>query len=356
MRLLELVAGPSTRPEAVAAIRDFADRALGKTVIDCADTPGFIANRIGALWIGAAIRHAVDLSLTVEEADAVAGRPFGVPSTGIFGLMDLVGIDLAPHVAKSLLLTLPPDDAYRDVYRDEPIVARLIAEGRTGRKAKGGFYSLRRNGADREKVALDLATGEYRPSRKPALDSLDAHGTDLRALAEHPDRGGRYARAVLLDTLGYAAALVPAIAGTVDAVDTAMRLGYAWKWGPFELIDRVGPAWLAGRCGMRDDLSRRCWSAWARAGSTAWRAEGCGHSRRMANIAMWCGPKVSCCWRISNVRTSRSRATLRRACGISATAWPAWSSIPRAIRSIRTSWPCLAAPVPWEPRARSARW
>ena len=245
MRLLELVAGPSTRPEAVAAIRDFADRALGKTVIDCADTPGFIANRIGALWIGAAIRHAVDLSLTVEEADAVAGRPFGVPSTGIFGLMDLVGIDLAPHVAKSLLLTLPPDDAYRDVYRDEPIVARLIAEGRTGRKAKGGFYSLRRNGADREKVALDLATGEYRPSRKPALDSLDAHGTDLRALAEHPDRGGRYARAVLLDTLGYAAALVPAIAGTVDAVDTAMRLGYAWKWGPFELIDRVGPAWLA---------------------------------------------------------------------------------------------------------------
>ncbi len=245
MRLLELVAGPATRPEAVASIRDFADRALGKTVIDCADTPGFIANRIGALWIGAALRHAVDLSLTVEEADAVAGRPFGVPSTGIFGLMDLVGIDLAPHVAKSLLLTLPPDDAYRDVYRDEPIVARLIAEGRTGRKAKGGFYSVRRNGVDREKVTLDLANGEYRPSRKPALDSLDAHATDLRALADHPDRGGRYARAVLLDTLGYAASLVPAIAGTVDAVDTAMRLGYAWKWGPFELIDRVGAAWLA---------------------------------------------------------------------------------------------------------------
>jgi 3-hydroxyacyl-CoA dehydrogenase len=245
MRLLEIVAGPSTRPDAVAAIRDFADHALGKTVIDCADTPGFIANRLGALWIGAAMRHAIDLSLTVEEADAVAGRPFGVPSTGIFGLMDLVGIDLAPHVAKSLLLTLPPDDAYRDVYRDEAAVARLIAEGRTGRKAKAGFYSVRRNGAGREKLALDLANGEYRPSRKPALDSLDAHAADLRALAEHPDRGGRYARAVLLDTLSYAASMVPEVAATVDAVDAAMRLGYAWKWGPFELIDRVGAAWLA---------------------------------------------------------------------------------------------------------------
>ena len=245
MRLLELVAGPATRPEAVAAIRDFADRALGKTVIDCADTPGFIANRLGTLWIAAAIRHAIDFSLTVEEADAVAGRPFGVPSTGIFGLMDLVGIDLAPQVAKSLFVTLPPDDAYRTVYRDEPIIARLIAEGRTGRKAKGGFYSLRRNGSEREKLALDLSRGDYRPVRKVHLDSLDAHGGDLRALAEHPDRGGRYARALLLDTLSYAASLVPAVAGTVDAVDTAMRLGYAWKWGPFELIDRVGAAWLA---------------------------------------------------------------------------------------------------------------
>lgn len=245
MRLLEVVAGATTRPAAVAAIRDFADRALGKTVIECADSPGFIANRIGTLWIAAAIRHAVDLSLTVEEADAVAGRPFGVPSTGIFGLMDLVGIDITPHVAHSLFVTLPPGDAYRAVYRDEPIITRLIAEGRTGRKAKGGFYSLRRNGEGREKLSLDLITGEYRSSRKPVLDSLDAHGSDLRALAEHPDRGGRYARAVLLDTLSYAAALVPEIAGTVDAVDTAMRLGYAWKWGPFELIDRVGAAWLA---------------------------------------------------------------------------------------------------------------
>ncbi len=139
MRLLELVAGPRTRPEAVAAIRDFADRALGKTVVDCNDTPGFIANRIGTLWLQSAVNHAVDLGLGIEEADAVVGRPMGIPKTGVFGLLDLVGLDLMPHVSKSMLATLPPGDAYRALYRDNPLILRLIESGRTGRKGgKGG--------------------------------------------------------------------------------------------------------------------------------------------------------------------------------------------------------------------------
>ncbi len=96
------------------------------------------------------------------------------------------------------------------------------------------------------KFVVDLATGEDRPERRASLESLEAGARDLRALAEHSDRGGRYARAVLLDTLGYAASLVPEIAGDVAAVDAAMRLGYNWKYGPFELIDRLGPGWLAG--------------------------------------------------------------------------------------------------------------
>ena len=100
-------AGPATRPEAVAAIRDFCDRRLGKSVVDCKDTPGFIANRVGTFWIEVATREAIDGGLDVEEADAVAGKPMGFPKTGIFGLMDLVGIDLGPHIAASLLATLP---------------------------------------------------------------------------------------------------------------------------------------------------------------------------------------------------------------------------------------------------------
>jgi 3-hydroxyacyl-CoA dehydrogenase len=245
MRLLEMVTGPATRPEAVQAVERFADIGMGKSVITCQDTPGFIANRIGTLWLQAGLRHAIDLGLTIEEADAVAGRPMGVPRTGIFGLLDLVGLDLMPLLARSLLATLPADDAYRSVYRDEPLVARMIAEGRIGRKAQGGFTRIERAGKARQRLSIDLATGEYRPEMPADLASLRACGLDLRRLAEHPDRGGRYARALLLDVLPYAASLVPEIADRIEDVDAAMRLGYNWEMGPFELIDRLGPAWLA---------------------------------------------------------------------------------------------------------------
>jgi 3-hydroxyacyl-CoA dehydrogenase len=247
MRLLEVVTGPETRPEALAAIRDFADRALGKTVVACKDTPGFIANRIGTLWIQSAINHALDLRLSVEEADAVMGRPMGIPKTGVFGLLDLVGLDLVPQVSRSMLAALPEGDAFRALHREHALVARLIAAERTGRKGgKGGFYTRETDVAGISvKRAIDLATGEDRPVEKPALESLEVGAKDLRKLAEHRDRGGLYARAVLLDTLGYAAALVPEIADDIAAVDEAMRLGYNWEHGPFELMDRLGPGWLA---------------------------------------------------------------------------------------------------------------
>ncbi len=248
MRLLELVTGPATRPEAAEAVRDFADRAMGKTVVECRDTPGFIANRIGTLWIQSALNHAHELRLTVEEADAVIGRPIGVPKTGVFGLLDLVGLDLMPHVAKSLLATLPEGDAYRALHREHDFVTRLIAAGRTGRKGgKGGFYTRERDaGGNSIKRAVDLWTGEDRASERAMLESVELGAKDLRKLVSHADRGGRYARAVLLDTLSYAASLVPEIAADPAAVDEAMRLGYNWKWGPFELADRLGPGWLAG--------------------------------------------------------------------------------------------------------------
>lgn len=245
MRLLEVVAGERTRPEAVETVVGFADRALGKGVVRCKDRPGFIANRIGTFWIQAGINAAFDLGLTVEEADAVAGRPMGVPKTGIFGLVDLVGLDLMPHISRSLLDTLPPDDPYRAIHREPELLRRMIGEGLTGRKGKGGFYRLNREGGARVKEAIDLSTGRYRKAGKPRLDSVEAARGGLRALVGHPDRGGQYARSVLFRTLAYSAALVPEIADTVVAVDEAMRLGYAWKYGPFELIDRLGADWLA---------------------------------------------------------------------------------------------------------------
>ncbi|MGA0842535.1 MAG: 3-hydroxyacyl-CoA dehydrogenase NAD-binding domain-containing protein [Arenicellales bacterium] len=247
MRLLELVGGPDTDQETIATLRDFGDRALGKAVVDCKDTPGFIANRIGILWMGVAVRFAFEDGITVEEADAVMGKPVGIPKTGIFGLLDLVGIDLQPHVEQSMLSLLPANDMYREVHRPSPFIEKMIADGLTGRKGKGGFYRLNRSGGQKTKESLDLKTGEYRAVEKATLESVAAARAGLRALVEHPDKGGRYAWRVLAHTLSYAASLIPEIADNISAVDEAMKNGYAWKWGPFELIDKLGAKWFADK-------------------------------------------------------------------------------------------------------------
>ena len=112
MRLLEIVAGPKTKPAVIDTLRAFGDVRLGKEVIDCNDTPGFIANRLGIFWSMVATQKAYDLGLSVEEADAIVGRPMGIPKTGIFGLMDLTGIDLKDHVLGSMASLLPKNDAF----------------------------------------------------------------------------------------------------------------------------------------------------------------------------------------------------------------------------------------------------
>jgi len=248
MRLLEIVAGPQTNPAAVAAIRSFADLKLGKRVVDARDTPGFIANRVGTLWLVAGVIEALDVGVTVEEADAVIGKPFGIPSTGVFGLIDLVGLDLMPHVSASLKSTLPAGDAFHALAREVPLLTRMIGEGLTGRKGKGGFYRVTKSESGRVKEAIDLASGAYRATIRPRLGSVEAGGTGgPRALMAHEDRGGRYGWRVMSQTLAYAATVAPEIADDIQAVDEAMRLGYAWEQGPFEILDRIGPAWFADR-------------------------------------------------------------------------------------------------------------
>ena len=247
MRLLEIVAGPQTQAAAVETIHEFCDRRLGKGVVDAKDTPGFIANRLGAFWIEAAVSGAVEGGLTIEEADAVMGRPMGIPKTGVFGLLDLVGLDLSRHVSRELTAALPKTDAYHTVRSDLPLFQKLIDDGYTGRKGKGGFYRLDREGGKREKQSIDLGSGEYAPAKRPRLESVTAAGKDLRKLAEYDDKTGQYAWRVLSQVLIYAASLIPEIADDVAAADEAMRLGYAWKEGPFQLADRVGTDWLVER-------------------------------------------------------------------------------------------------------------
>lgn len=241
MRLLELVTGPKTDRATADTVAAFIDRAMGKTVVRAKDSPGFIANRIGTYWLQVAFNAASDLGLTIEEADAIGGKPMGVPKTGVFGLIDLVGIDLMPLLQKSLGSTLPEGDLFHATVRPMPLVEKMIADGYTGRKGKGGFYRINRE-KGKQKEAIDLATGAYRTALR-----IDPPRVGVRALIAMPGKTGDFAWAVLGRTLAYAAALVPEAADDIVAIDAAMKLGYNWKFGPFELLDQIGAAAFARR-------------------------------------------------------------------------------------------------------------
>ena len=241
MRLLELVRGPHTRPDVIDGLARFCDVELGKGVVHCRDTPGFLANRVGVHALQAGLCEAVAQGVTVEEADAVMGRPMGIPKTGLFALYDLIGLDLMLDVASSLAMALPSGDAFQAVAGGIPVVHELVATGHTGNKGAGGFY--RGDAAARE--AVDLETGAFRPARREKSEAAAVgERGGLRALAEHPSPAGRFARRWLAHALGYAASLVPEVSDEIVPIDEAMKLGYGWSRGPFEMIDALGAGWF----------------------------------------------------------------------------------------------------------------
>ena len=247
MRLLEVAKSPNFAVDRFAAFCDFADRVLGKGVVPVKDTPGFLANRIGVYWMTAGLVEAMRLGIAVEDADAVMSKPLGLPKTGMFGLYDLIGIDLMPLIAKAMMATLPESDAFRKLYQLPELVTKMIADGYTGRKGKGGFYRMNKgDGGKKTLEAINLKTGEYAPQKKSKLESVDAAKAGIAALFSHPDIGGQYAAAVMLQTLHYAASLIPEISDDIYSVDAAMQMGYNWKYGPFAMIDRAAHGGVMG--------------------------------------------------------------------------------------------------------------
>ena len=163
MRLLEIVRGDHTLPEVIDCLAHFNESRMGKGIVLCNDTPGFLGNRVGVFAIQTALHAAFRMGLTPEEADAVFGRPMGIPKTGVFGLYDLIGIDLMSDVAKSLDSILPEDDAFHDVATEKPLMRRMIEEGHLGNKGtKGGFYRLQDPADSRSKQTLDFDSFSYR--------------------------------------------------------------------------------------------------------------------------------------------------------------------------------------------------
>ena len=240
--LLEVVSGPEVDKEILNRFCTFADLDLGKRVTMCNDSPGFIGNRLGIYFIQRAYKATIDHGLSIEQADAMLGRPIGLPKTAVFSLMDLVGIDLIPHVTGSLISHLPKTDPFHEIAgAGKETVASMIEEGYTGRKGKGGFYRLNKESGKKVKEARNLISGEYNTAeRRAGYPSAKMGKRGLSAIMDCDDKGSDFVTDVLLDTLSYAAYIVPEVSDDIYAIDGAMKVGYNWKNGPFEMMDSIG--------------------------------------------------------------------------------------------------------------------
>lgn len=251
MRLLELVRGTDTSQEVMDRLADYNDQILGKGVVRCADTPGFLGNRVGVFALQVGIDEAFRCGLTIEEADALMGRPMGIPKTGVFGLYDLIGVDLMVDVVASLRSILPDGDAFHAVGGENEMINSMIKNGYTGDKGKGGFYLT---GADEVRMARPLtgagdALAAYRIAAttlpEAAVNAAEATAQrrePLDAILAGDDACARFSRRVLARVLAYAASLIPDVTQTPQDIDDAMKLGFNWQRGPFELMDAIGHA------------------------------------------------------------------------------------------------------------------
>ena len=237
MGLLEIVKNENNDLNKINELKEFCEIELGKGAIVCNDTPGFLGNRVGVYAMQIAMTEAFKMKLSVEEADAIFGRPMGIPKTGVFGLYDLIGIDLMADVLKSFIKELPETDKFHEVAKEIPLVKKLIDTGYTGRKGKGGFYRINKTGTNKVMEAINLATGDYSPTKKIDMKS---DKVDLKALIDRKDKYGEYAWSVISKIIKYASSLVPGITKEFNDIDEAMRLGFNWAKGPFEMLEEIG--------------------------------------------------------------------------------------------------------------------
>ncbi len=247
MKLLELVAGPETDPKVVEALHAFGEEVLGKGVVYAKDTPNFIANRIGTYALMDAVRLMVELDLTIDEVDAITGKPLGHPKSATFRTADIVGLDTLLHVADNCRELLVDDDE-RQVFEAPAFMREMAQRKLLGDKTKGGFYKKTPQGI----LTLDWKTLEYRPQTKPRFESLGAlkglgAGERMKALAGGGDKAAQFAAKALSRTLNYSAKRLGEIADDVVNVDRGMRWGFNWELGPFEILDALGAPEVAAR-------------------------------------------------------------------------------------------------------------
>ncbi|MEO1286688.1 MAG: 3-hydroxyacyl-CoA dehydrogenase NAD-binding domain-containing protein [Chloroflexota bacterium] len=250
LHLLEVIPHTNTDPDLVDFIVEFGTTKLGKGVVIAKDTPNFIGNRFMSMTGSQAMNYAIDNGYTVEEVDAITGPLIGRPKTATFNLNDLVGYDIAVHVARNLYDAIP-DDPQREVLNHPQVVELsdyMMENKMLGRKTDGGFYKMKREGGNKELWALNLATREYEPPTKVRFDSVGEHRKKplperLKALImESDDRAGEYLFHHHAFYLAYASNRVPEITETIVNVDNAQKWGFNHEMGPFEIWDVLGVA------------------------------------------------------------------------------------------------------------------
>ncbi|MEO7142627.1 MAG: 3-hydroxyacyl-CoA dehydrogenase/enoyl-CoA hydratase family protein [Bryobacteraceae bacterium] len=252
LHLMELIPGSETDPAVLKFAADFADRRLGKGVVDCKDTPNFIANRIGS-FLGATVQQTMmEGGYTIEEVDALTGPLIGMPNSASFRLLDIVGLDVWAFVAKNLY-ALIPHDPWRERLLPPEFFGKMLERKWLGDKTGQGFYKRVGQGDAREFHAIDWKTLEYHAARKVTFQEVEAaRGIEplaerLRTLVAGTGRAGMFLWKVFSDLFLYSAAMVPEISDRVVEIDRAMRWGYAHKLGPFELWDALGFVDIARR-------------------------------------------------------------------------------------------------------------
>ncbi len=244
LRLVEVIPTPDTDPAAVAAVSSFVNGQLGRGVVVARDAPGFIANRIGLHGVASALAQLSEGGCTIEEIDAITGPAIGRPKSATFRTMDIAGIDILAQVGADLVARLDRPEERR-AFELPPLVGDLVRRGWIGEKAGQGFYRKER-AAGGAILTLDPATMAYRPRQSARLGALEAAraiedaGERIRALFLGRDRVGEFLRATLGRTLLYAAEIAPEVAHSPDDVDRALRWGFGWELGPFELLDAIG--------------------------------------------------------------------------------------------------------------------
>jgi 3-hydroxyacyl-CoA dehydrogenase len=251
MRLLEIIATPDADPADMAAVEHLCDLRLGKAIVHAHDTPNFIANRIGTFSMSNAIRLMQEQGLTIEEVDTLTGPPLGWPKTGTFRLGDMVGVDVMAHVAKNFSAQAARIKDERADVGLAPFIDRMLENKWLGDKARQGFY--KKEGKDAEgrdlRHVLDWQTLDYKPSMRPKIPSIEmaknVESTHARiAQLLHGDAGKDKAAAFywpyLTELFTYSANRVPEIGDNLVEIDRAMKAGYNWELGPFEMFDAAG--------------------------------------------------------------------------------------------------------------------